>query len=515
MARTVFGRTPDLPDPGAYPVAMWEERRQKYWRYWQHFDGDWLEETVSADDTTLKYPLKLNPLNMACMLHAGFLFGEVQDGNDPLVQAVIEPWARESKEQERDTAARLTDLVNRVWYENGGRALQQEGGLIAQILGGCVYGVAYDPSLEADGRLPIRIDLVMPEYFFPVPAFNQYWHLLEAIICFEISSLQARLMYGVETSSTVVLYQEHWRDDYYEVTADGTVVTWAGHRLSGRPVGGRVPYIYIPHIRAGDFYGVSLLEGKEAIAREINERFADVGDIVSENARILPFIRDAQKVSVRRPGYGVTLLDLGKTVPGMNPPDVIYPRPVQTNQATIDWAVELLNLARTEAYTPPIVYGIDEGSQRSALTLALRTLPLLVHVRQERTMWTSGLDEIDRMILAVAAEKGVEGITPEQVRNVKIWQEWAPVLPRDREQLINEMILRLNAGLISPETALNKLGDIRDLQTEMNLIKAWLEYKASLNVPEDNPFSGTGMGGEQANAVRPDEPTPTIEKGEQ
>ena len=87
------------------------------------------------------FPLKLNPFNMACLLHAGFLYGEVSDSTEPLVSAVIEPWGRDSSQEQRDAAARLTDLVNRVWCENSGRALQQEAGLISQILGGCVYGV--------------------------------------------------------------------------------------------------------------------------------------------------------------------------------------------------------------------------------------------------------------------------------------------------------------------------------------------------------------------------------------
>jgi len=247
-ARTVFHQTPRLPDPNNYPLSMWEQQRARYWEYWRHFDGTWLDETISETDNTLRYPLKLNPFNMACMLHAGFLFGEVQDSADPLVTAVVEPWGRNSSQQQRDLAARLTDVINRVWAENDGRALQQEAGLISQILGGCVFGASYDPVMEREGKLPIRIDHVLPEFFFPVPAPTQYWRLLETFVCFEIIG----------------------------------------------------PYTYIPHIRAGEFYGISLLEGKMGLAEEINEPLADVGDIVSENARLLPAIAN----TVMRPTTG-------------------------------------------------------------------------------------------------------------------------------------------------------------------------------------------------------------------
>jgi hypothetical protein len=135
---------------------------------------------------------------------------------------------------------------------------------------------------------------------------------------------------------------------------DGKIVNWAGIPMQGQPLGGMVPYVYIPHIRAGEFYGISLLERKQELAQEINERMADVGDIV-------------------------------------------YPTDTQPSTATVQWATDLLSIARTEAYTPPVCYGVDEGSQRSGMTLVLRMLPLVVHVRQERTLMTAGLNQVARL----------------------------------------------------------------------------------------------------------------------
>jgi len=353
----------------------------------------------------------------------------------------------------------------------------------------------------------------MPEYFFPVWSPIRYWELLEAIICFEITQLQARLMYETETSSDNALYQEHWKGESYGITVDGQEIKWGGVELKGKPLTG-VPYVYIPHLRAGQFYGVSLLHQKDEMAVEINDRFADAGDIISENARQLPAITNVRKVVLRRLDNGVTLLDLGTGIPGGPEPTIAYPNGIQVNDPTIRWAMELLNLARTEAYTPPVTYGLDEGSQRSSLTLVMRMLPLIVHIRQERTLWTQGLNHLDRKILRIAAEKGIGGITPEMIRDVRIWQEWAPVLPRDHEQLVNELILRLNAGLISPETALERLGDVRDTQTEQKLIKAWMEYSSTLNKPAQDPFGGAGAGGEQAGMSRPNTPQPNLTKEE-
>jgi hypothetical protein len=257
-----------------------------------------------------------------------------------------------------------------------------------------------------------------------------------------------------------------------------------------------------------------------SLAEEINEKFADVGDIISENARVMPAIKNTRKITVNRMSHGTPLLNLGQAAPGMDPPEIIYPNGVTTDNTTVTWALDLLNIARTEAYTPPVLYGIDEGSQRSSLTLALRALPLLVHMRQERTLWTAGLNRLARLILLIAAEKGLDvgggrTITRDDLNKMRIWQEWAPIMPRDHDQLVNEMIMRVNSGLIAPETALNRMGDIRDIQTEMNLIKAWMEYTARVNVPQNaNPFGGTGAQGEQAGLNRPSQPQPSISKEE-
>jgi hypothetical protein len=115
--------------------------------------------------------------------------------------------------------------------------------------------------------------------------------------------------------------------------------------MEGVPLGKRVPYTYIPHIRAGEFYGISLLEGKMRLAEEINERLADVGDIVSENARLLPAIANTHKVGITRLGYGTSFINLGTTAPGMDKPEIIYATGVRPENSVVTWAKDLLNIA--------------------------------------------------------------------------------------------------------------------------------------------------------------------------
>lgn len=524
MRNSIYSnRLPTVEERYEYPVSQWEDQRAKYWEYWYHFDGLFTEETISEDSDQLRHPLQLNPFNMACMLHSGFLFGEVDDNSGPLVDAVVEPWNRNSSDERRRDAAKLTDLVNRVWAENGGRSLMQESGVISQVLGGAVFGVFYDPSREEEGKLPIRIDRVLPEYFYPVWASNQYWNLLESIVAYPITRLQAKQMYGVESHVEQPMYQEHWRGNEYQATVDGKQARWRGEPMKGKSLACpsyATPYVYIPHIRVGQFYGTSLLKHKMGMAREINDRTADVGDLISETARRLPMVSNVRKMSVRKLAHGVVLLDAGEHAPGGNEPKIVYP-PANSGASSpsVDWASDLMGMARTEAYTPPICYGLDEGSQRSALTLALRMIPLTVHIRQERGFWDTGLEKLDRMILKLAAQHNVWDVTPEMTKHTRIWQEWAPILPRDHDSLVNNLLMSLNSNAISPQTAIERLGEARDSELELNLIKEWLEFQAETEakaMPNPNDPTqgrkGTSSRGQQANASNPGAPKPS--KGE-
>ena len=59
-------------------------------------------------------------------------------------------------------------------------------------------------------------------------------------------------------------------------------------------------------------------------AEDINERLADVGDIVSKNARLLPAIANTRKVGITRLGFGTSFINQCATAPGMDKPDTYF-----------------------------------------------------------------------------------------------------------------------------------------------------------------------------------------------
>lgn len=505
-----------MPSETAYPVDKWNAQKAKYQEYVDHFEGEWLDETieVSDDKSVEKYPLKFNVYKLPAMLHASFLFGQVPDSSDPLVTPVVEvsgyektedamgQEVRKPSQKSIDDGKRMTEYLNKVWYDSDGRVLQLEAGLVNQIYGGNIFGTAYDPSNTVDWKMPFRVEHLLPDYFFPVWAPNDKNNLVEAIVTYRISSIQAQALFGVEVDDDMATYQERWARDHYEITVNDTTVSYNGQPMQGAPLGGFVPYTYIPHPpRVGGFYGESLLKNKLGLAAEINSRLTDVGDVISQEARQIPAVANAQDLVVRTVSGQMKVLSLGRTLPGKDKPEISWPsKSVSTSTSSVDYVLNLLTTARNEAYTPPIVYGLDEGSQRSALTLALRMIPLISHIRDERTYWETGLSQVEYQLLVYAALKGEQGITMDMVRRAKIHHDWAPMMPRDAEQELNQILMRLQAETLSPQTAMKKLGDIQDIEGEMNLIRHWLEYKAELGKTGDDLPEGGAMGEKAANS---------------
>lgn len=50
-------------------------------------------------------------------------------------------------------------------------------------------------------------------------------------------------------------------------------------------------------------------------------------------------------------------------------------------------------------------------------------------------------------------------------------QEWPEMLPQDRLELVNEMVQRRSASLVSLRTAVKSFGDYEDLDEELEAIK--------------------------------------------
>lgn len=499
-----------------YPVAQWDYQEQLYHDMEYIFEGRWLEDTISESDTRPKYPLRFDPFELPVMFHVAFLFGQVPDNAKARVTFQAEMWKNGEKQATKTAsgqAEKVTAFLNTLWQQNEGHNILSVMAQDCQVYGGTVGGVYYDPTRRQD-HYPIRIYSPEIQTFYPVWGSRQYDDLLEVIIAYGITSVQAKHL-GVELERTndTGLYIEHWKQDSYEITVDDKLVKVLGLPATGKPVGGVIPYVYIPHPPRVGFYGRSLLWKKLGMAKEVNEQMASVGDIIQEEAVNIPAVRNTRDVRVRELGHGKVVLDIG-FAQGDRVPDILWPNARGSSVSSADDHVStLLSRLWMSMYCPDVLFGGGGSSQRSSASFAFMALPLINHINTERSHFSTGLSALNSHILHIAADKGIAGITQEMADNAVVSCNWYPMLPRDVLEEVTSVIARVTAKIMSPETAIEKIGDILDIEGEMDKIKAWREETEE---SRQKAFSGAGSGQmagvQSAQAVKAAESTKTSSK---
>jgi len=499
--------------PSSFNMALWQEQSARYYKYWSWFDGTILSEkrsTTTDGDDVLKYPLGINPIRDFARKHASVLMGEETfDTPHPLVKTIINPkplLAEDNEFEDEDKVlARLAqNIVNTVWVDSKGRGKQAENAVLSQFLGGCVFQISWRPELMKEMQIPIMIKTIMPDFFLPVWKSDDYWDLLEAYVVYRVPAQVAALEYGFDISNKMgwVTYCEHWTKDKYSIYLNGSPITMKVDEKDKKYDGldnpfGFVPFVYIPHLREGTFWGHGHVEDIEGLVKELNARFADIGDAIRDSVHRKRYVTDlTSNPRVRKIDSDTMATDLGNTnITTKAVPKIWSEESPQLSESVATLPETLWKQTMRSGNIGDIAYGEDEGSQRSALTLAFRMWPITSHSRMERTFWTDGLNTVAKFILKMVQIKG--NVIPHMKKhNLKIpddflmrlqfSQDWLPQIPRDREQLISEIILRSQSGLLSAETALNMFGDIEYVEEEIKRIREWLTFKASLEQTDDD-----------------------------
>lgn len=469
-----------------YPFYEWNLQDDEYVLYKYLYQGDWLKETVSDNSEELKYPLKINPFKLPVSLHTSFLYGEVPDSTESLVTPSVEIWGNGSKNDTKEAkrqAEKMESFLGQILYENHARSLLSDLANDAQVFGGCVAGAYYDPERELENEYPITIQRIEPDTFYPVWSAKSPDRLVDVHVSYMITGIQAQSL-GVDTDADFGIYVEHWTKDNYSISVDETEIA------GGLPRAGIIPYIYIPHPPRVGFYGTSLLKNMDGLAKEINSQAANVGDIISEEAANIPAIRNTRNVQIKRVSGRKPIIDLGFQQ-GDRIPDMLWPPSKATSaQNSSQHVRNLMDQIRTDMYCPKVLFGGGDTSQRSTSSFAFLAIPLVAHIRKERAFFTSGYSKLCKYVLMLAANLGIGGFSPEYVRKARIKMNWYPMLPRDVIEETTSVITRYQAGLLSSETAIKQIGDVLDIQSELDRIRS--ESKPD----KSNPFRGTGASGE-------------------
>lgn len=491
--------------PPGFPMVTWSRQSSRYSQYWDWYSGKILDQRKIVDGQEyVRFPLRINFLRQLARKHAAALFGEIDDAPGPMVRPLFTPKKPFSSTDTSDEDRKLINvcqkIVSEIWDNSNSRSIMYEQCVLSQFLGGAVFQVVYEPW-RTDLLIPIRVRAWPADMFLPIWRFQEYWDLEEAYFVTRIDPAAALAHYGISPESRAggtpySIYVEHWTRETVSVYVNGSPVTIDGKLYQGvRHPYGFVPVVYIPHLREGGFYGESHVGEIGQLMLEYNEKLADTSDAVAQQVDRQWFARNvSSKVTPLNIG-GITAQNLGNENPSMkNPPEVWAAAVPNLNEAMVRYPMNLYDELLRESDLSRVIFGEDEGSQRSAATLAVRMFPLVAHIRMERSHWETGLNRLAFMMLSMFDTLNLWDLieyqrpAPNFLRTILFNHQFAPQIPRDRESLLNEIILAASRNLMSPTTAIEKLGHVRDITREMNEIIEWMKriQEVSGGAKQDN-----------------------------
>lgn len=477
--------------PGGFPFEAWRDQQTRYLEYWNWYTGNKLDQDsyVVGNTVISKYPLRLNPIANFARKKAAVLFGEPDPISDTLINTKVRPKPFfKDNEKLKEDALFLERIIDEVWRQSGAMALLMQGGILSQFLGGVYYQVEYQPWRE-DLLVPIKVNLLLPDFVLPITAPDKSEDILECYISYRVPRSVALSHYGYDTEAPYAVYVEHWTREHYSIFIDGKPLVakydipnsdkkyTVTYDKTPHPFG-LVPIVYIPRLKTGSFWGQSIVPDLAQVTLEFNARFADLGSLVQESANRVYVGRNIiQQPRVQRVENILSFLNLGAANPssGKDPELQAVEPPVLSD--VIPQNIDMLwkQLLRDGDLTT-IHFGEDEnGSQRSGETLKARSWSPIATARMERMYWDVGTWHIAKIITIIFNKQNLDidgkKIDVDILKRVLFSNIWHPIVDHSREQMINEIVQLLAAKAMSPERALILQGNVPDIEEELGLIE--------------------------------------------
>jgi hypothetical protein len=488
-----------------FPVSDFQKQTEMYNLLEEWYEGEPLNVVIvdeKTGKTVDKYPIKINPIKGTCKKHAARVIGQNVDsirfGGLPFQ---LLPEMDKGKKKIGET---IRKALLRVLTYNGFGAQFLSTTIRGQYLGGNVLMAKWIPESKQ-----IEVSTPSPKEFVGIADGSNYNRLREAWIVREISLSDAEALgYKRNILEDRYFYIEHWTKDKYKIQVNNQTLQLGGQMQEGDNPFKLVPFVYVPHIRVNNFLGDSLItETIKGVIRELNLRWADIGDAVSDDSHDYVAVRNVQGgISTINVGDNRPVLDLGSAsgIGGTSDPDMFAVGTKSASEPMLKFSQDLYQIYRREANHPAVADGEDEGSQRSSLTLNVRMAPLVDEAEFERLFWTIGLTEFTKVLLTIMSVKKQNGITEEMI-DTPFTVQWQPMLPKDREALSTEVAVRAK-NKVTSRKALNAMyGDIQDVDEDMEQIKEETELdqtQSPFGQSKPQPKQPEGINGSQGNIQR-------------
>jgi len=443
-------------------------------------------DNTQPDD--VDQPLGIRYVPKIVNKHVHYLFGE---WDKDIIDWVVTPFDQ-SNEEDMNLSVEITRALYRIMRRAQADEIIMRSALDGGIYGDSVFKLKYDRSIGG-----ATFESVLPEYF------HAMWHPLnvsditEALVSYNLDRQTTFQLFGTTGNSNYfqplslldpghAVVWEHWTPwDYHLVVDDQLIQTGPNPYapISDIPQPGWIPFIHVPNLSVnGEFFGFGDAEPILDLQDELNMRIADFGDIVHYHAHPITIVKN----------YFGRLEDL------RTGPDIVWDMGREGEASYLEWGgtppgvMDYLNLLMTIMFDttslPAAAFGRSEQTQASGSSLVTQMLPIIEVIRRKRATWTPKLRhlathllELEGMSMPSAQFKSLYNFLPSDLERFNIDPKWAPIMPRDRLQVVNENIgLLVNKGR-SIITALQDLG-IDDPEEERNRIMQDVQEFAQIDI---------------------------------
>jgi len=499
-------------DVAVYQVK-WQAQSQIYDANWEYWSGAVFNNAMwkdrSGKPSPKKFPLKINVVKKACLTHSMHLWGLTS--NLPFLRSTVIP-KRDKIQAEIDRCKNMEDYFDTFLQYSNGETKLREAGRMYMALGGTALKVRRDSGNPCG----VSLDSIPVAYFFPVWNPGNYDELIRCHIAYQIEKGLAKILYGYRDSKNspdMVDFVETWTLDKWscavgpmgdrQPAVDQTShEVMEGPNVFQNPVTKKkyIPIIYIPRLRTGSFYGDPLPADLMGLQDEYNARMADQGDAVSQASHMHVYGHDITRRGTPdlKVPVGNTIYDAGDTQVGGEAPFLGILSGPNLAEAGSKFSSQLEDALYDQAGIPPVMRGIDEGSQRSALTLAARALPTLSIIEDYRASWVQGLRQCFELFqMACYADAGNMDMGLNDVSHLDfghiVMINFAPVLPKDIAQINETITQQRAAGVMSKDRAVRLSPDVTDPDAELKKIEEEEKAKAKAEQEKNQKMADAKM----------------------
>ena len=427
-------------------------RHQRYLLNRRYFFGE------NEDPDIVKQPLGIRYVPTVNQKHTHYLFGE---WDKDIIDWSVQAWA-DPEGPDKDMALKIQRAIYHLMRRTDFNRVAHLAGLDGSIYGDSIFRVGYKQNLGGAG-----VDSVLPEYFHAI------WHpldigqTLECCVAYNTDRLTAQSMFGTPgnrqyfpphtaLNTGLAIVWEYWNAFDFVQAVDDQVV-YSGRNIYAtrdannpeRVSPGHLPFVHIPNLGVnGEYFGFGDAEMIFKIADELNFRMADMGDVINYHAHPITLIKAFYGDVNALPVSPDSAWDLGREG------EASYLEWDGPQPAVMDYIGLLLRLLMETSSLTPIAFGKLEASQASSSALNIQMLPVTEVVRRKRAIWTKNLIELVIKIITLeeiamnevhpARFFATYGFNTKDLVRFEIHPKWAPILPKDQLQKVNE-----NVGLLA------------------------------------------------------------------